>query len=261
MLTKRLLKTVCAAALAASLLLVSPAAFAIAILINNGLAPPNPANVLDGTIDYSSDRLRIRNVGCPPGETPPYDDACPLPGAPTAVEVQSGGVMQWLRGYDSSSILMAGGSVTELAEVYNSATFEIVGGVIAATVRVNDSAFLEMSGGSAEGLYVDTNATAILKGGSLTGTPVLTADGNSLLIVSGTDFQVDGEDVGYGDLATPQGTLTGTLSEGGSLNALFRQGGSVFTGTIRLVPEPSTALLLGSGLLGLMAMGSRRRGR
>jgi hypothetical protein len=33
-------------------------------VINNGLAPPNPANVIDYSIPSS---LYVRNVGCPPG--------------------------------------------------------------------------------------------------------------------------------------------------------------------------------------------------
>jgi hypothetical protein len=65
--------------------------------------------------------------------------------------------------------------------------------------------------------------------------------------------------VPYGDLSALTGTLTGTLWSGDSLNATFHQGGGAYTGTITLVPEPTTSLLLGLGLLGLAVAGRRRR--
>jgi hypothetical protein len=76
---------------------------------------------------------------------------------------------------------------------------------------------------------------------------------------------VDGSPVPYGDLAAVYGTLTGTLTSGDAIDNIFYQGGFdgggefVATGTIRLVPEPETALLLVLGLTGL-AVGGRRSG-
>ena len=67
----------------------------------------------------------------------------------------------------------------------------------------------------------------------------------------GAGFEVDGIPVPYGDLTALTGTLTGTLLSGDSLYAEFGQGSSYYTGTITLVPEPTTALLLGIGLAGL----------
>jgi hypothetical protein len=68
--------------------------------------------------------------------------------------------------------------------------------------------------------------------------------------------------VPYGDLTELTGTLTGTLASGAPINNVFYQGGYDHgnwqaTGTIRLVPEPSTALLLALGLVGI-AVGRRR---
>ena len=62
---------------------------------------------------------------------------------------------------------------------------------------------------------------------------------------------IDGIPVPYSDISALTGTLTGTLTSGDSLNNVFHQGGGGFDGTIRLVPEPTTALLLGFGLAGL----------
>jgi hypothetical protein len=60
-------------------------------VINNGLAPPEPTNVIDEARD-PADRFIARNVGCPPdGE---YALApCPSPGAPAVIEIAAGAVL------------------------------------------------------------------------------------------------------------------------------------------------------------------------
>ena len=63
--------------------------------------------------------------------------------------------------------------------------------------------------------------------------------------------------------AVQTGTLTGELALGGNLDNAFFQGGYAWflRGTITLapIPEPSTALLLATGLAGLAVAGRRRR--
>lgn len=59
-----------------------------------------------------------------------------------------------------------------------------------------------------------------------------------------------------GDIAAISGTPTGTLADGMALNIDF---GRASRATITLVPEPTTALLLAFGLVGLAA-GRRPRG-
>ena len=54
-------------------------------VINNGLAPPNPGNVIDDTT-YRDDIVYVRNVGC---GTPDPWSPCPSPGGPTKVCVVS----------------------------------------------------------------------------------------------------------------------------------------------------------------------------
>ena len=57
------------------------------VVINNGLAPPNPENVLDHGA-FRNDGVYIRNVGC--GDPVAYA-RCQSPGDPTDAEMLAGG--------------------------------------------------------------------------------------------------------------------------------------------------------------------------
>ena len=57
------------------------------VVINNGLAPPIPDNVLDDAT-YADDGVYIRNVGC--GNSQAWAH-CADPGDPTASEMLEGG--------------------------------------------------------------------------------------------------------------------------------------------------------------------------
>jgi hypothetical protein len=91
------------------------------------------------------------------------------------------------------------------------------------------------------------------------GDDLLASDSSTITIV-GYDFKVNGIHVPYGELTELSGRLTGTLASGESIGNIFYQGGGAYTGTIRLVPEPSTALLFALGLVGLAVGGRRRAG-
>jgi hypothetical protein len=95
-----------------AVLLVAVPTHADTIMINNGLAPPTPANVIDY---FTLDNVYVRNVGCPPGWPSVFPtDPCPSPGAPTEVVVVDGGFVPWLFAHDSSAITMTGGRVWTL---------------------------------------------------------------------------------------------------------------------------------------------------
>ena len=85
---------------------------------------------------------------------------------------------------------------------------------------------------------------------------------DSVITFVGSDFAVDGEAFGYGELSSiwkmgywgePSRHLTGMLAGGGLLDNDFYIGGDA---SIMLVPEPGTVLLLGFGAVML-----RRRKR
>lgn len=173
----------------------------------------------------------------------------------------SGGVLgQGLMSQGSATVTMSGGEVGPHGPPY--------GGLSRLTASGN-STFI-MSGGTLgtedPGWYfgilsAHDSASFTLSGGMLLGNTWIEAEDSSLIKIVGNAFAVDGAPVAYGNLIALNGVLTGMLANGGSLNNLFYQGGGSHTGTIRLVPEPSTAVLLGAGLLGLLTLTRRLAAR
>jgi hypothetical protein len=70
-----------------------------ALVINNGLAPPNPANILDSTNASATQTVIVTNAGCI-GALPPV--ICNQPGAATTVALVDGGEGLVLAGEGSS---------------------------------------------------------------------------------------------------------------------------------------------------------------
>ena len=205
------------------------------IVLNNGLAPPNPANVIDDGI-YSGDYVLVRNVGCPPSghETNP----CPSPGDPTEVELTIGGAVKYLYPRDTSTVTMNGGTVDSLwAQDFSTITMN--GGTVAWDLGAYDSSTITMNGGT------------VLAG-------LVTHDSGALIEIVGSDFAVDGVPVPYGDLSAQTGILTGTLALGGVLNNDFRHGGyggwAWGTITLSVIPEPTSILLQLTALLTLAGL-------
>jgi hypothetical protein len=176
---------------AALLVAVPGAAQAADIVINNGLAPPDPANVIDHTT-YFKDSVHVRNAGCPPKwpDGKP-DDECPSPGAATQVAVVDGANVDYMRVYDSSIVTLSGGDNADVGELfsYGSSTVTMTGGEIDRGVHSLGSSIVTVSGGSLGDVRTDENCNFTLSG-----------------------VDVDGEMATYGD-----STVTMT---GGSVDAL-----------------------------------------
>jgi len=226
----------CASVALLAVAVAAGSAKAASILINNGLAPPEPANVLDDTT-YELDTIFVRNVGCNGLDNLP----CASPGAPTAVSLVDGGSVNWFFIQDTSTFDMEGGLVGGQLNGRGFSTVTMNGGAVTSHLVVGDSSTLSLTGG-------------------IVGEQ-LRAEGDGLMLIFGSGFEVNGTPVPYGDLVAMSGVLTGMLSSGDLLSNEFKQGGldGTYNGTIRLVPEPGTASLLGFGLLGLAA--ARRRAR
>ena len=110
--------------LAAVLFASAPArAQRVQVVINNGLAPPAPSNVIDSSRpDLRFQDVFVRNVGCDGTFT-----TCGSPGAPTTVELAAGGQVWELVGRDTSSLIVTGGrwSVIELLDSATLIQFEL----------------------------------------------------------------------------------------------------------------------------------------
>jgi hypothetical protein len=156
-------------------------------MINNGLAPPNPANVIDYAIHWE-DEVYVRNVGCPPGwPAGNPGDPCASPGAATEVELATSGpvplllthdtsavtvnggyLVGSLRSYDSSSITTIGGRVNSV-ETYDTSTFNMYGSEILHVLAYDFSAVTVKQGIVHFAMAAYDASTVTIEGGGITG--------------------------------------------------------------------------------------------
>lgn len=162
------------------------------------------------------------------------------PGMETTVNLLAGGAITLgydLHGYNDSYINISGGSVGRWLKAYDSSRVEISSGWITYYLSAYGSSEVTVSGGSI--------GDSIFAG--------YDSPDDSVITFVGSDFAVDGESFGYGELSSifgrgywgePSRRLTGILASGGLLDNDFYIGGD---SRIVLVPEPGTVLLLGLG--------------
>jgi hypothetical protein len=221
------------------------------ILINNGLAPPNPDNVIDAPPTPATDLFLVRNVDCPPSGSTAWD-LCPSPGAQTQAEIVDGAVFgggslgstpgseNAVR--DSSIATMSGGTVLGLS-TRESARLTVSGGTID-QLKAFDNSMLTITGGEVRAfLQVWDDATLNIRGGTLTNTSNAVVSGSTVpvtisggsignlfggptsagFLVQGSNFEIDGVPAGYGDYPASgtDRTLAGTLGSGEGFSVLF----------------------------------------
>lgn len=164
------------------------------LVINNGLAPPNPANVVTEYVGT----LFIRNEGCPV-----LTNSCVSPGADTTVEFADNGGADSVRVYDSSHLLVTGGLIGD-GKFYGDATVEVISSGFQAGFSLYDSASILFSGGGASvitalydtsmltstngdlfsaSLSIHDDAAAWISGGTVP--VIIQADGSSQTTVTG----------------------------------------------------------------------------
>ena len=179
----------------------------------------------------------------------------------TTVNVLSGGFIRDLVGYEHSGINVSGGSIGGLL-TYGSSRTEAFSGLISCVetydssqlaiscgsttvgiyLHVADSSRVNISGGNVENLYVNDYSLVNISGGYIIDD--LHLYDQSEIKIFGYNFAVDGQAVGYGELTSSSGHLTGTLLSG----ELFDRSFYIFhDAKIILIPEPATVLLLGLG--------------
>jgi hypothetical protein len=114
-----------------------------------------------------------------------------------------------------------------------------------------NSSQVTMSSGSVNNLFVCHNSQVTISGGTIGYDLSLLQ--NAELIIYGSNFAIDENPVGFGEITSilggiyrdePSRLLTGTLANGDAFNNHFKIGDYA---SITLVPEPATLLLLGLG--------------
>ena len=255
-------------------------ASATLVVINNGLAPPNPENVLDAEDDLSLVDVLVRNVGC--GDE--WGHPCPLPGAATSVELADGAEVDVVGVFDSSSLFVSGGTA-EILESFGASVIAISNGEIQQFVEAAEFLHyhiqrrLHRHGIVGNRLRDDHDDRRVVKGvtsatnalgrvtisGGTVNAFLFAFLDESVLEIVGDGFQVDGSPVPFGPIEAITGVLSGVLASGDPIEVTFYHNGyagfpSVMSGAITLVPvpEPSAALLLASGLACLAAAHRRR---
>ena len=188
----------------------------------------------------------------------------------------SGGTV-WLGAFDNSRVDIFGGT-TNQADIGSYAQANLYAGSVG-SFSTSQSGWVRMSGGTVTGSIQAYNTSRVditsgiisgniqgyltsqidIRGADISGN--LTGSQSSIFSIHGSNFMIDGQSVGYGELTSllggvyvnePIRHLTGTLAMGGFIDSDFQLG---TTSKIVLIPEPATLLLFGLG--GLML--KRRR--
>jgi hypothetical protein len=196
------------------------------VVINNGLAPPFPDNILDHDA-FANDVVYIRNVGC--GDLLAYA-YCPNPGDPTASEMVEGGKVSSYYVFDTSTITMLGGQVSGQMQAMDSAEIIVRNGSIGNYLAALGTSTVSLySGNVGRFLHAGDHSVLSWYGGSVGGR--LEADDDSILNVFGHDFRVDGKPVPPGPIEGKwYGGLTGTLASGEPFGNFFIHGASPVSG-------------------------------
>jgi hypothetical protein len=246
------------------------------VVINNGFAPPNPVNVVDG--EFVGDDVYVQNVGC----DLTVQDPCASPGGPTTVTFLGGGLPtspdapQAVHARETSTAIFDGA-----AQGFGPASVFVIedsaSGILSAgftmNASVHDQATLVLEGGSSGTMTATGQSNLVVNGGTHGigfGVTAIVVRDNAVITIQGSNFQVNGGPVPYGPIGATTGVITGDLALGGSLSSLPT---ATFTrlddGQIVLVPGASLPALgaslravLAIGLLGYGVVSARRmRGR
>jgi len=211
------------------------------------------------------------------------------PGVQTEVNWRDGAITPQgidLRAFADSTVNFAGGWLGDDLWALENSHVTISGGAIDGRLHADGHANVTMYDGRiAQVLYAVGNAEVSIFGGSIGGpgsefmvfgrsqvtvlggeiNGILRIEGDGILNLQGSDFAVDGQPFGYGELTNllgggatndPLRYLTGTLADGGSIANNFYIGHDARI-VLSPVPVPSAVLL---GILGLGTASWRLRG-
>lgn len=203
-------------------------------------------NILGGFIEYKLQAYGNSQVGISGGSIRGFM----WTDGNSQVEI-SGGSISWLCATNRSKVNISAGSIEDVLLATGGSKVNISGGSIGLKVHATNLGHVNISGGSIQDLFADAFSKINVSGSSIGGT--LASNWSAILIIYGSDFAVDGEPFGYGELTSilggfyrdePIRRLSGTLVSGEPIDNDFYVG---YDAKIVLVPEPATLLLLGLG--------------
>jgi hypothetical protein len=180
----------------------------------------------------------------------------------THLELLDGAKIGYILPFNKSTITINGGTVDGFnvaIDTHGDNIITVNGGMLIGDVAVNNNSMIYVNGGTfADDIYAYDNGIAEVRGGLISGIYGVFDSGKIYLY--GSNFQVGGQNLSYGDSLRDFGTLqgnyfkgllTGTLQNGSAVNNDFWIPASVDADII-VVPEPATLLLLGLGGLTLL---------
>lgn len=224
------------------------------VVIDNGLAPPNPANVIDTFINEAVFVQSATTVELVDGGQIGDAGSERFESFDTSTILMSGGlVFDDIFAHGSSMVMMSGGLVNSGLVSFDTSTVLVTGGTVSTGVFGDGTSVVTVVGGMLNSVTGLGSSVVSIKGGQIG--QIGQVSGNAVVTVFGSGFALDGVPVDFGALQPIAGQLTGVLQSGEPLDAMFSREA---TGTLVLapIPEPSTSVLLG---LGLLAIGINRR--
>jgi len=185
----------------------------------------------------------------------------PTTNNPTALNLLQGSSTRLsVNNYDNSTTTLAGGSILGSLQLNDYASAQLLTGTISYQLMAYQNSTAVVDGGNiGEYIIVLNSANVEIFGGSIgsgirvgqhSDNPIATFNA---VTIYGRDFMVDGNPVEYGEFHSqlggslfkePTRHVSGILSSGEELDTDFWVGQN---GTILLIPEPATLLLLGLG--------------
>jgi len=177
------------------------------------------------------------------------------------VIVSGGWIGSGLGAFDDSHVIFSGGETNYGLAAHGNSQISISGGLIGDEVYAYGNSQIDISAGQIYDDLIAYDSSRVTMSGGQVGDEIWAgfapADywDMSLITFEGTNFEINGQSVGYGDFASDYavpgtdpwgnpcltGTLTGTLADASELSNTFY----IFDDAdITFVPEPATLLLL-----------------
>ena len=173
------------------------------------------------------------------------------------VAVSGGLIGERLYAYGNSQVAVSGGSIRGRLYAYDNSQVAVSGGSIGLSLWTYGNSQVAISGGlTGLSLFAWDNSQVTLSGGTIGGSGLCLYQ-SSILTIIGSDFAVDGQPFGYGELTSIDydghgRRLTGVLASGDLLDNSSYVSGENAKIVLTPIPAPGALLLgsIGAGLVG-----------